>query len=65
MSQIKIHIDAEGQITVDTAGYKGASCREATRAIEEALGTVNNETMKPEYYMSAHADSQVKVNGGN
>ena len=42
--QIKIIIDAKGNVTVAPQGIKGDSCLTATKAIEEALGkTVKSE----------------------
>lgn len=39
-----------GKTTVQTAGYQGASCQEATRALEAALGTVTSDTPTAEFY---------------
>lgn len=66
MPQIKIHISPDGNVKIDAIGYEGKSCKEATRAIEEALGKVESDNLKLEYYLSAQAETQVKngVRGG-
>ena len=37
--RIDVWISPEGAITIDAVGYTGSSCEEATRFLEEALGT--------------------------
>ncbi len=38
MKTIEIIIDAKGQARLETKGYSGDSCRDASRFIENALG---------------------------
>ena len=58
MSQLIITIDTEGQATIDAHGYKGASCKDATAAIERALGVVTDDQLKPEFRQSAGQSAQ-------
>ena len=58
MPQVTIIIDAEGQASVEAHGYKGASCKEATAAIERALGVVKDDQKKPEFQQSAAQSAQ-------
>jgi hypothetical protein len=40
MKTITIVIDKVGQVAMQTNGFEGASCRDATKAIERGLGVV-------------------------
>lgn len=40
------------QINFETDGFQGASCKDATKAFEEAIGTTTDETLKDEFYQT-------------
>ncbi len=48
--RIDVWISPEGAITIDAVGYTGSSCEEATRFLEEALGTVGRKQRTRDYY---------------
>jgi hypothetical protein len=48
--KIEIIIASDGTSTVETKGYSGSSCREASRFIEQALGKRIGETLTAEYH---------------
>ena len=50
MPTIEIIIDATGQSRVQTTGFAGETCREASRFLEQALGTVSHEQLTPEFH---------------
>lgn len=50
MKSIKITIDEEGQIELETTGFKGKSCEQATEAMIKALGMQASSKKKPEFY---------------
>ena len=51
MSQtIEILITPDGSSRVETKGYSGSTCREASRFLEQALGQPAQETLTPEFY---------------
>jgi len=52
MKTITIEIDAEGNVKVEAHGYKGTGCKDATKAIEAALGTVTEDKDKAELYQN-------------
>ena len=52
MKTIEIIVTGEGKTSVQTKGFGGASCREASRFIEQAMGTPVGETVTPEFYQS-------------
>lgn len=49
MSEINVKIDAEGNATITTRGFKGKACLEATKDLEEALGVKTKTTLTPEF----------------
>lgn len=40
MKQIQVSVNTEGQVTIKPIGFKGESCKRATKRLEEALGSV-------------------------
>ena len=53
MKTIEIVIDKEGQTTVQTRGFSGPSCREASKFLEQALGATTAEQLTSEFYRAA------------
>lgn len=51
MEQIVFEIDPEGRVKIDAVGFEGSDCEEATRAVEQALGTPVDREMKPEAFV--------------
>ena len=47
---IEVTVSPTGAITVEAEGYTGASCEEATRFLEEALGQPGKRVRKGEFY---------------
>ena len=52
MKTIEIIVSPTGQTTVQTSGFQGASCRDASRLIEQALGKVAEERLTAEFYQT-------------
>jgi hypothetical protein len=52
MKQIEIIVGPDGKATVQTKGFTGTSCREASRLIEQALGVVEQEKLTAEFYLT-------------
>ena len=50
MKTIEITVTPEGSTSVETRGYSGVSCRDASRFIESALGQKTDEQMTSAYY---------------
>ncbi len=61
---IEILITPDGQSRVETKGFAGPNCREASRFVEEALGTKTAEQLTPEYHASSIADHVRQDQGG-
>ncbi len=46
---IRVTIDREGKATVETKGFKGNACYDATRDLEQAMGMRTETKRTPEY----------------
>ena len=57
---IEIVVATDGQTRVETTGFTGSECREASQFIERALGRQTNELLKAEFYQTASSQQQVK-----
>ena len=47
---IEIIVSLDGQCRVETKGFAGSDCCEASRFLEEALGNRASEQLTPEFY---------------
>ncbi|MBI3860741.1 MAG: DUF2997 domain-containing protein [Planctomycetia bacterium] len=52
MKSIEIVVSRTGQTTVQTKGFSGAACLEASRFVEQALGVRQDEERTSEFYQS-------------
>ena len=50
MKTIEVIISPQGEATVQTKGFSGSSCREASRFIEQALGEKTGEQLTAEFH---------------
>ena len=55
MKQIEIIVTPEGKTSVQTLGFTGASCQDASRFIEQALGQRTAERLTAEFHQSESA----------
>lgn len=46
---IEITVSTTGDVSIDTLGFKGSGCEQATKFLEEALGVASTKVKKPEY----------------
>ena len=53
MKTIEITVDTRGQTKIETRGFSGGECREASRFVEQALGTRSAETLTAEFHQQA------------
>ena len=52
MKTIEIIVTPDGRTTVQTRGFQGASCRDASRFIEQAIGKAQAERLTTEFYQT-------------
>jgi hypothetical protein len=57
---IEITVDPKGQAKVETRGFTGGECREASRFIEQALGTRTGEQLTAEFYQAQATEQQLR-----
>jgi hypothetical protein len=50
---IEIIVTPAGETSVQTKGFAGSSCREASKFIEQALGDKTAETLTAEFHQTA------------
>lgn len=63
LKTIEITISPTGRSTVETSGFAGSTCQEASRFIEQALGKTVGEQRTAEFYQPAATD-RLKANQG-
>jgi hypothetical protein len=56
---IEITVGPKGGATVRTRGFTGGECREASRFVEQALGTRTAEQLTAEFYQGQHVDQSL------
>jgi hypothetical protein len=52
---IQIIVQPDGQTRVETKGFAGSTCRDASRFIERALGKTTGEQLTGEFYQTQSA----------
>ena len=58
---IRVIVGPRGETRVETKGFSGGECREASRFIEQALGQTVGEQLTPEFYQTqATEQPQIK-----
>ena len=57
---IEIIVAPNGQSRVETKGFTGSECRQASQFIERALGPQAGEVLKAEFHQTAESHQQVK-----
>jgi hypothetical protein len=56
---IEVVVSPTGETTVQTKGYAGADCLQASRFLEQALGVCTTDKKTAEFYQLAEAHEQV------
>jgi hypothetical protein len=51
---IQVIVSPKGETKIETMGFTGSSCQEASRALEQALGAKTEETLTGEYYATSN-----------
>jgi hypothetical protein len=60
MKTIEIVVSPTGESKVQTRGFAGGECREASRFIEQALGRRTAETLTSEFYQGQQNTQELK-----
>jgi hypothetical protein len=56
---IEVTVSPQGEATVQTKGYSGADCVQASKFIEQALGTPTSDRKTSEFFQEAPSQQQV------
>ena len=61
MSQrIELIITPQGETRLETKGFQGVTCQQASRFLEQALGQRDSETLTGEFYQQAHHHNRLQ-----
>jgi len=58
LKKIEVIVSRDGATRVETQGFTGSSCQDASRFLEQALGTKQEERMTTEYYQALVTEAQ-------
>ena len=58
---IEIIVSPTGDISIESIGFKGPDCEQATRFLEEALGVAGRKVRKPEYHQRSLGRNQQRI----
>jgi hypothetical protein len=58
---INVMVSPNGDISIDAIGFQGLDCENATKALEDALGVVQDREKKPEYHVRARAKAKQTI----
>jgi hypothetical protein len=57
---IEITVSPKGETRVETKGFSGAECRDASRFVERALGARTAEQLTAEFYQGQDARQDLR-----
>ncbi len=61
---IELIVSPTGQTTIETKGFAGASCHEASRFLEHALGIRTEDRPTAEFHLQPADQQQIAREGG-
>jgi hypothetical protein len=57
---IEVTVSPSGETTVQTKGYAGGECRQASQFLEQALGVTLQDRNTAEFYAEAQAEQHTR-----
>jgi hypothetical protein len=60
LKTIQITVTPTGQTSVETKGFAGSECRQASEFLEKALGQRTNEQLTGEFYAQESQSQRLK-----
>ena len=57
---IEVVVSPKGETTVQTKGYAGGDCLQASKFLEQSLGVVAADRKTPEFHQELPAEQQVQ-----
>jgi hypothetical protein len=64
MKRIAIDIGPDGTVAIDAVGFSGPDCEQATKFLEEALGSPTTRQLKPEHRRRAVVQRRQDLGNG-
>ena len=61
VNSIEVIISPDGSSRLETKGFRGSECRQASRFLEQALGIRRAEQLTDEFYRSVASSDHVKL----
>jgi len=63
LKTIEVIVTSDGRTSVQTKGFAGSSCRDASRFLEQALGQQATETLTAEFHQAQSVDQHLRQQG--
>ena len=60
MKSIEITVLPSGETRVETKGFTGSECRDASRLLESVLGSRQSETLTSEFYSTSQNQNHTR-----
>ena len=60
MKIIEVVVSSKGETTVQTSGFTGGDCLQASKFIEQALGKVTSDVKTGEFYVNQTQPQEVQ-----
>ena len=61
MKRVEITVDPQGNSKVETKGFSGSECVEASKIIEQALGKETASRTTAEFYQSVATENRIEA----
>ena len=61
MKVIEVVVSPRGETTIQTRGFAGAECQQATQAMEKALGVKVSDQPTAEFYSTSALQHEVRA----
>jgi hypothetical protein len=65
MKTIEVIISPKGETKIETRGFAGSSCQQASQFVEQALGTKVSEMPTTEFYQIQPQGQTIQQGGGS
>jgi hypothetical protein len=57
---IRVIVDPKGKTKIETKGFTGSECRDASKFLEQALGQPTAEILTAEYYQTQPVEQKLQ-----
>jgi hypothetical protein len=57
---IEVTVSPKGETSIQTKGYAGIDCLQASKFLEQALGVVAKESKTGEFYLATQTDQHIE-----